>query len=89
MFFEDTQLGADLIAHGWKSVYVPRATIVHDQGKSWRDQPAEMIRAHHASAQRFMARLYAAPHYAPVRFAIRAGLNVREKIAVALAEKKK
>lgn len=77
MFFEDVDLGERLGLAGWENVYVPGAVVVHDQGASWRDKPAAMIRAHHASAAQYLSRRYDAPWQAPLRLALRAGLRAR------------
>lgn len=77
MFFEDVDLGDRLGRRGWKNVYVPGAEVVHDQGASWRDKPASMIRAHHASAETYLHRRYDAPWQAPLRLALSAGLRAR------------
>ncbi|MPV37602.1 glycosyltransferase family 2 protein [Georgenia subflava] len=77
MFFEDVDLGERLGKAGWSNVYVPTAEVVHDQGASWRERPAPMIRAHHRSAEQYLHRRYGAWYHAPVRLAISLGLRVR------------
>lgn len=77
MFFEDVDLGERLGEAGWENVYVPGAVVVHDQGRSWRDKPAAMIRAHHDSAEQYLTRRYAAPWQAPLRGALALGLRAR------------
>ena len=77
MFFEDTQLGEDVAAHGWESVYVPAAVVCHDQGKSWRSRPREMLYAHHASALRYLGRVYSRPWQFPLRVLFALGLKLR------------
>ncbi|MCL1900362.1 MAG: glycosyltransferase family 2 protein, partial [Promicromonosporaceae bacterium] len=54
MFFEDVDLGDRLGRAGWRNLYVPNAEAIHTQGVSWRAAPARMIRAHHASARRYL-----------------------------------
>ncbi|WP_240611394.1 MULTISPECIES: glycosyltransferase family 2 protein [unclassified Actinobaculum] len=78
MFFEDTQLGEDLKAAGWQSIYVPGVEVMHEQGASWRERPANMIRAHHRSAAHYIDGVYHAPYQAPLRWALRLGLRMRE-----------
>ncbi|MDO5024999.1 MAG: glycosyltransferase family 2 protein [Trueperella sp.] len=80
MFFEDTQLGEALAGAGWQSVFVPSARVVHDQGKSWRDQPAAMIAAHHHSAYQYLRRIYSAPWQAPLRGILWLGLQLRSRL---------
>lgn len=79
MFFEDVDLGLRMGQAGWQSVYVPSATVIHDQGASWRDRPAPMIRAHHESAMRYISRAYAGRKNAPLRGALLAGLKLRSR----------
>lgn len=80
MFFEDMDLGERLALAGWPNVYVPSAQVTHAQGTSWRERPAPMIRAHHASALRYLSRRYDRWYQWPVRLAIRAGLAARQTI---------
>ncbi|GAA4421541.1 N-acetylglucosaminyl-diphospho-decaprenol L-rhamnosyltransferase [Georgenia halophila] len=77
MFFEDVDLGDRLGKAGWQNVFVPSAEVVHDQGASWRQRPAAMIRAHHRSAERYLHRRYDGWHHTPLRRAISAGLRAR------------
>lgn len=79
MFFEDVDLGLRMREAEWESVYVPSATVIHDQGTSWRDRPAPMIRAHHESAMRYISRAYPGKRNAPLRGAILAGLKLRSR----------
>lgn len=85
MFFEDTDLGARVSAAGWRNVQVSDAVVVHEQGASWKARPERMIRAHHASARHYLAGVYSARWQAPVRWALSAGLRVREEIEVRAA----
>lgn len=77
MFFEDVDLGERLGKAGWQNVHVPAARVVHAQGTSWRERPAPMLRAHHASAARYLSHRYSAWWQWPLRVAIRAGLGLR------------
>lgn len=80
MFFEDVDLGERLGRAGWENLYVPDVHVTHVGGTSWRERPAPMIRAHHASARRYLERRYARWYHAPVRWALRVGLAVREQV---------
>jgi N-acetylglucosaminyl-diphospho-decaprenol L-rhamnosyltransferase len=80
MFFEDVDLGERLGRAGWRNVYVPSARVTHVGGTSWRDRPARMIRAHHASARRYLHHRYDRPHQAPLRLAITVGLALRQAV---------
>lgn len=88
MFFEDLDLGDRLGRAGWANVFVPGAEVTHVQGVSWKKDPAPMIRAHHASARRYVAGRYAAPHLAPLRWAVSAGLSVRERLEIRAARRR-
>ena len=77
MFFEDVDLGDRLGRAGWQNVYVPTARVTHLGGHSWRSAPERMIRAHHASALRYLRRRYWRWYLAPLRLALRIGLGVR------------
>ena len=77
MFFEDVDLGGRLGAAGWSNLYVPTAVVTHVGGTSWRERPALMISAHHASAERYLHRRYHRWYHWPVRVAVSIGLGVR------------
>ncbi|NLG45883.1 glycosyltransferase family 2 protein [Gordonia sp. (in: high G+C Gram-positive bacteria)] len=85
MFMEDVDLGDRLGRSGWLNVFVPSATVMHAKSHSVSKHPEKMIPAHHASAYRFNADRNPGPLRAPLRLALRAGLAVRSKIAVAAA----
>jgi N-acetylglucosaminyl-diphospho-decaprenol L-rhamnosyltransferase len=87
MFFEDLDLGERFGTSGWQNVVVPSATVTHVQGASWKRTPEPMIRAHHASARRYVSRRYGRWFHAPVRWAAVAGLRARELAEVALARR--
>jgi N-acetylglucosaminyl-diphospho-decaprenol L-rhamnosyltransferase len=82
MFFEDVDLGDRLGRAGWQSVYVPSAAVTHLGGHSWRSAPEGMIRAHHASARRYLTGRYHRWYHAPLRLALALGLAVRERVEV-------
>ena len=79
MFFEDVDLGDRLGRAGWTNLYVPAARVTHVGGTSWRERPASMISAHHASAARYIVGRY--PHWYqwPVRVLTALGLRLRER----------
>jgi N-acetylglucosaminyl-diphospho-decaprenol L-rhamnosyltransferase len=79
MFFEDVDLGDRLGRAGWTNLYVPGVRVTHIGGTSWRSRPAAMIRAHHDSAYRYLSHRYARWFQAPVRWALRLGLAVRQR----------
>ena len=88
MFFEDVDLGRRLGEAGYRQVWTPRAVVTHLGGHSYRSDPAPMLKAHHESARLYVASVY--PHWwqAPVRAAIAAGLDAREKAEVAAARRR-
>lgn len=85
MFMEDVDLGDRFGRAGWLNVYVPSARVLHAKSHSVSKHPEKMIPAHHASAYRFTADRNPGPLRAPLRLALRAGLALRSKIAVAAA----
>nr|WP_156227038.1 glycosyltransferase family 2 protein [Corynebacterium comes] len=83
MYMEDVDLGDRFARAGYVNVFCPAATITHARGHVAGKHSDTMLPAHHESAYRFQAdRL---PHWwqAPLRSAIRAGLEVRSAVAVA------
>jgi N-acetylglucosaminyl-diphospho-decaprenol L-rhamnosyltransferase len=82
MYFEDVDLGYRLGKSGYRNVYEPAASAVHIGGQSTGSESARMVRAHHASARRFIRRKYAAWWLWPVRVVISAGLGVRSALIV-------
>ncbi|MBM7366636.1 glycosyltransferase family 2 protein [Gordonia hydrophobica] len=85
MFMEDVDLGDRLGRSGWLNVFVPTASVMHAKSHSVSRHPEKMIPAHHESAYRFNADRNPGPLRAPLRVALRAGLAIRSKIAVAAA----
>lgn len=80
MYFEDVDLGDRLGRAGWQNVYVPSAEVVHIQGHSTARSSNAMLAAHHESAYRYIADRHRGWTWAPVRWAIRAGLALRLKL---------
>jgi len=85
MFFEDVDLCERIGRAGWEVLYAPSAVVRHIGGHSWRDQPDIMIKAHHASAIRYLRRRYAAPWQLPLRLVLTAGLGARYYASKVLA----
>jgi N-acetylglucosaminyl-diphospho-decaprenol L-rhamnosyltransferase len=81
MYFEDVDLGDRFGRHGWANVYDPAAQVMHIGAHATRSESATMIRAHHASAARFLNRRYAAWYLWPLRLGLRAALAVRASLA--------
>jgi N-acetylglucosaminyl-diphospho-decaprenol L-rhamnosyltransferase len=77
MYFEDVDLGYRVGQRELRNVYVPGAVVTHVGGETTRANKRAMLAAHHDSAKRFIATKYAGPVWAPVRLALRVGLNVR------------
>jgi N-acetylglucosaminyl-diphospho-decaprenol L-rhamnosyltransferase len=80
MYFEDVDLGERLTQSGWHNIYVATAEVMHIQGVSTAKASHKMLAAHHASAYRFIADRHRGPAWAPVRFAVKAGLAVRLRL---------
>jgi len=73
MYFEDVDLGDRIGQAGWENVYVPTARAVHMGGTSTSRDAKRMLRAHHDSAYRYLARKYRPP----LRWLIGLGLRLR------------
>jgi N-acetylglucosaminyl-diphospho-decaprenol L-rhamnosyltransferase len=85
MYFEDLDLCRRLGLIGSPCVYVPSAVVEHTGGHATqRDRTVAraMLRAHHTSAYRYLARQYPRPAQAPLRWALRVGLALRFAIGV-------
>lgn len=82
MYFEDVDLGYRLGTAGYRSVYVPTARAVHSGAHSTQDDSSRMVRAHHTSAKRFLAKKYRGWYLWPVRAALSVGLDARAAITV-------
>ena len=82
MYLEDVDLGDRLGRAGWQNVYVPSSVIHHDQGHAARSVPEFTLRAHHRSAYLFQADRHPRRWQAPLRWALRAGLAIRCRLAI-------
>lgn len=79
MYFEDVDLGYRLGKAGWRNVYAPQAQVIHIGAHSTTTESERMIRAHHASARRFLSRKYSAGWLFWLRWGLSAALRVREE----------
>lgn len=79
MYFEDVDLGYRLGRSGWRNLFEPTAMVVHTGGTSTASARPQMLRAHHRSAERFLASRYTGWYLAPVRVVLRAGLRLRAR----------
>lgn len=79
MYFEDVDLGYRLGKAGWRNHYDPGAEVVHFGARSTATESHQMLRIHHESANRFLARKYRGWYLAPVRGALSLGLRVRAR----------
>lgn len=82
MYFEDVDLGARLVRAGWRSVYVPSAVVTHAGGHSTKHNASPMLKAHHASAMRYLSRRYTGARYAPLRAVLRIGLQAHYLLSI-------
>lgn len=82
MYMEDVDFGDRMGRAGWHNVFVPAAEVTHAKGHAAGRNPETMLPAHHASAYRFQADRH--PHWwqAPLRWALKAGLAIRCRLAV-------
>jgi N-acetylglucosaminyl-diphospho-decaprenol L-rhamnosyltransferase len=84
MYFEDVDLSARASRLGWRIVYAPTAEVTHIGAHSTGgDVNRRMIRAHHASAYRYLAAKYHGWYLWPVRVVLRVGLSVRARVVKA------
>jgi N-acetylglucosaminyl-diphospho-decaprenol L-rhamnosyltransferase len=83
MYFEDVDLCDRLGRAGWRCVYVPNAVVEHRGGHATSRAPKPMLRAHHSSAYRYLARRYAGRRYAPLRAVLALGLLARYLLSLA------
>ena len=84
MYFEDVDLCDRLGRAGWRNIYVPAAVVEHAGGHATLRMPAEMLRAHHRSAYRYLAARHAGWRWLPLRLALAAGLALRYLLSVGL-----
>lgn len=85
MYMEDVDLGDRLSKAGWHNVYVPSVEVTHSKGHAAGRHPELMLPAHHSSAYRFQADRHPHSWQAPLRWALRTGLDLRSKVVVASA----
>ena len=84
MYFEDVDLCDRLSRAGWRNIYVPSAVVEHAGGHATVRVPAEMLRAHHRSAYRYLAARHPGWRWLPVRLALAVGLALRYLLSVGL-----
>lgn len=82
MYFEDVDLGYRLGRAGWRNVYAPQAQVIHTGAHATTTESERMIRAHHASARRFLTRKYSDAWLFWLRWGLSAALRVREEWVV-------
>lgn len=87
MYLEDVDLGDRLGRAGWQNVYVPSSVIHHDQGHAAKTVPEFTLRAHHRSAYLFQADRHPRVWQAPIRWALKAGLELRCRVAIRSARR--
>ncbi|MBN9745047.1 glycosyltransferase family 2 protein [Amycolatopsis sp. A1MSW2902] len=80
MYFEDVDLGDRLAKAGWQNVYAPSSSVMHIGGHSTARASAKMLRAHHASAYRYLADRHQGLLWKPVLAAVKLGLALRVKL---------
>jgi N-acetylglucosaminyl-diphospho-decaprenol L-rhamnosyltransferase len=82
MYMEDVDLGDRMGKAGWQNIYVPGAEILHDKGHATGRDPARNLAAHHTSTYIYLADRHPRWWQAPLRWAMRAALTVRSRLAV-------
>jgi N-acetylglucosaminyl-diphospho-decaprenol L-rhamnosyltransferase len=81
MYFEDVDLGRRIGEAGFRCRYVPASVVTHVGAHSTSHASTAMVRAHHRSAYTYVSRVYPGVVWAPLRWALRAGLAVRARLA--------
>jgi N-acetylglucosaminyl-diphospho-decaprenol L-rhamnosyltransferase len=74
-------LSQRLALAGFERIYVPTATVVHEGAHSTRKNPSAMLRVHHESAYRYLAKRYRGWWNAPLRLVLHVALTIRSRIA--------
>ncbi|MGO4536391.1 glycosyltransferase family 2 protein [Leifsonia sp. 2MCAF36] len=82
MYFEDVDLGLRIGQAGWSNVYDPKAVVTHTGAHSTTDISDRMLRIHHESAYRYLAKRYPHWYQAPLRWALKLGLWFRVTVLV-------
>lgn len=82
MYFEDVDLGARIRSMSGRSRFLATATVRHSGAHSTSQSARLMIRAHHRSAAQYLSRRYPHWHQAPIRIALRFGLEVRSLLLI-------
>lgn len=77
MYFEDVDLGHRIGQAGWSNVYDPKAVVTHIGAHSTADISDRMLRIHHESAYRYLAKRYPRWYQAPLRWLLKLGLWFR------------
>ena len=80
MYFEDVDLGWRIGRAGYRNVFEPGARVTHSGAHSTAQHSRAMVRAHHASARRFLDVRYAGTRFLAVRTALRMGLWIRGRL---------
>jgi len=81
MYFEDVDLCERMGKLGWKSVYVPSASVTHTRAHATSLYAARMAAEHHRSAWRYLSHRYAGWRWLPLRAALKVGLAARSALA--------
>lgn len=82
MYFEDVDLCARIAQAGWRILYVPESGVVHAGGHATLQPKVSrsMRAAHHESAYLYLSSRYRGGLLAPLRLALRLGLQIRARI---------
>jgi N-acetylglucosaminyl-diphospho-decaprenol L-rhamnosyltransferase len=80
MYFEDVDLGARLLAAGYRNRYEPAAEVTHSGAHSTERSIGAMTKAHHASAYRYISKRYRGALNWPLRQLLRLGIAMRSRV---------
>lgn len=87
MHFEDIDLGWRIGRSDYSNIFEPSVAVKHSGAHSTKQHAVMVEKAMTRSAIRFMSKRYAGIWYAPLRWAIRAGLSFRGWLKVRLASR--
>ena len=83
MYGEDLDLAYRVKARGWRVYYNPAVTVLHVKGASSRKQSTRSIREFYRAMHIFYTKHYARRYGALVSALVRAGITLREGVALA------
>ena len=77
MYFEDVDMAYRLSKLGYKCIFLPTATVKHKGGQSTKKYRKKMIKIHHQSAKKFLAKKYNKKYWIPILAIVNLALTIR------------